>query len=152
MLALSEMFPAGCRVQVLTCRRPLFQAASPLWLPAFSLAAWLALAPTRSPTIPVMFGSPSVGIYTFFFFPPCKFSPGRSPSHHVLVLQSPQERWPASWERGSMDPGSSCQLVWWLERGIFPSCDCVVSWAIVVLASLQFDLLLQIRVDLMVNN
>lgn len=70
MLALSEMFPAGCRVQVLTCRRPLFQAASPPWLPAFSLAAWLALAPTRSPTIPVMFGSPSVGIYTFFFFPP----------------------------------------------------------------------------------
>lgn len=65
--ALSEMFPAGCRVQVLTCRRPLFQAASPPWLPAFSSAAWLALAPTRSPTIPAMFGSPSVGIYTWFF-------------------------------------------------------------------------------------
>lgn len=38
------------------------------------------------------------------------------PPHGVFQLH--QELWLVSWERGSTDPGSSCQLAWWLEQGI----------------------------------
>lgn len=34
------------------------------------------------------------------------------------VFQLHQELWLVWWERGSTDPGSSCQLAWWLQQGI----------------------------------
>lgn len=109
-----------------------FQAVSPLSLPGFSSAASQASAPTRSPTTPIISGCPSVGILRLYcaccqcvcmgiHWVKCFLI--RTVicvlgSHFLGVLQLHQEHWPASWERGSTDPGSSCQQAWWLEQGI----------------------------------
>lgn len=102
-----------------------FQAVFPPSRLAFSLAALQVWGPTKSLMIPEMFGCPSVGILRICYICCIYVLQQDKQGLRVLrlviliscVFQLHLELWLASWERDSTDPGSSCQLAWWLELG-----------------------------------